>query len=290
MRIFGYGSLMWDGWENRPGFIRRDRVELRGYARCFNKASVVNWGSKDRPGPTLNLTKDDNASCHGIAFEFSGESRAAVHDYLVKREGRNFALSELKVWSPDGGNLSALVPLYNGRNVIQAATLSELVWLVSRAKGTSGSCVDYVKGVSDSLARLNIDDPAVTELWNAIRGHQRTLAYLDDVISRVASAPRILREPDPSAVASECHANCEAYIAAHPGFQIVHGWLAITTNFICPHSIVREAATNRLIDITPDPSGTGPLPFVEHVGSEREFAILREGRDGGVTHPAIESI
>jgi cation transport protein ChaC len=288
MWIFGYGSLMWDGWEDRPGFIRRNHAELRGYARCFNKASVSNWGSKERPGPTLNLIEDNDASCHGIAFEFSEESSAAILKYLSKREGRNFELCELEVRRPDGRVHSALAPLYRGRNVIQVRALNEMVLLVLSARGSSGACVDYVKGVADSLAKLNIDDPAVTNLWRAIRGHQRTVAYFDEVISRVEFAPKIPRQPDPLALANQCHANCEAYVVAHPGFQIVRGWLAIAPNFICPHSVVREIATNNLIDVTPDPTGTGLLPFVEHVGSESDFSTLRQGRDGGITHPAID--
>jgi hypothetical protein len=50
-----------------------------------------------------------------------------------------------------------------------------------------------------------------------------------------------------------------------------------------PHSIVGHMASGRLIDITPDPSDSA-FPFVEHSGSEADFAILRQGRDGGWLH------
>jgi cation transport protein ChaC len=40
--IFGYGSLMWDGWEEKFGCEERQVAELPGHVRTFNKASVKN--------------------------------------------------------------------------------------------------------------------------------------------------------------------------------------------------------------------------------------------------------
>ena len=67
MWIFGYGSLMWDGWEATFDCKRKERAVLKGYARSFTKASVKNWGSKTAPGP--------DASCYcrrGIRLPWRG--------------------------------------------------------------------------------------------------------------------------------------------------------------------------------------------------------------------------
>ena len=40
MWIFGYGSLMFDGWEAACGCVDRKCAELPGYRRAFNKKSV----------------------------------------------------------------------------------------------------------------------------------------------------------------------------------------------------------------------------------------------------------
>lgn len=41
MWVFGYGSLMWDGWEQEFGCLRRCVAVLKGYRRTFNKASSL---------------------------------------------------------------------------------------------------------------------------------------------------------------------------------------------------------------------------------------------------------
>lgn len=81
-----------------------------------------------------------------------------------------------------------------------------------------------------------------------------------------------------------CHENCEAFVACFPGHEVVRGWLVMSGHFCIPHSVVREKATGRLMDITPEPSGT-TIPLVEHWRSEEDFQALRGGRDGGWFHP-----
>jgi len=55
MWVFGYGSLMWDGWENSYGCLRKSIAVLNSCRRTFNKASMKNRGSKKAPCPTLSL-------------------------------------------------------------------------------------------------------------------------------------------------------------------------------------------------------------------------------------------
>ena len=39
--VFGYGSLMWDNWENQFQGTCKGKVILKGYHRSFNKKSCV---------------------------------------------------------------------------------------------------------------------------------------------------------------------------------------------------------------------------------------------------------
>ena len=126
MWVFGYGSLMWDGWQVGHGCIRRARAELHGYRRVFNKASVSNWGSKKCPCPTLNLTKSNSAHCQGMAFEFPDERKPGVLKYLTKREGPSFVLRPLPAQLESGVKITPLVPLYEGKNLICPTSIEQI--------------------------------------------------------------------------------------------------------------------------------------------------------------------
>ena len=169
MWIFGYGSLMTDGWEESYGCAQRAVAELHGYRRAFNKASVANWGTLGCPCPTLNLEFSADALCVGIAFEFPEMRRAEVEAYLAKREGKGFVLSEREIILQSAGAASASVSIYTGKNILPSATPQELVSCIKQARGTSGACADYVEGVHSQLALLGIDDPAVTHLQDLLR-------------------------------------------------------------------------------------------------------------------------
>jgi glutathione-specific gamma-glutamylcyclotransferase len=167
MWVFGYGSLMWDGWEKNRGCLRRSTAELKGYVRIFNKLSVSNWGSKADPGPTLNLVAGAG-SCRGVAFEFDEADRAGIVAYLEEREGKGFPLKELTIALDGEEDVETLVPLYQGRNVLAPTGIAEIAAMVLKAKGTSGSCASYIEGVVEHLRKLGINDPAVADLRAAL--------------------------------------------------------------------------------------------------------------------------
>ncbi|MCK4144371.1 gamma-glutamylcyclotransferase [Ralstonia nicotianae] len=171
MWVFGYGSLMADGWEAKFACTQRVVAELAGYRRAFNKASVANWGTATNPCPTLNLYQAADASCTGIAFEFPEDQRAEVETYLAKREGKNFVLQELQIAPQGAAPVLALVPIYAGHNIIHTTTSEELASCIRQANGKSGSCVEYVVGVYRQLEQLGIDDPAVTQVRALLQSH-----------------------------------------------------------------------------------------------------------------------
>lgn len=168
MWVFGYGSLMWDNWEAVFSCRRRAPATLAGYCRTFNKASVKNWGTRENPGPTLNLAPSATGACRGMAFEFSDQDDAAVLKYLTKREG-GFELRPVPITLDDGGAAIAIVPIYAcGKNLISGKSAAELIALVRTAKGESGHCANYVRNIARLLANAGIDDPVVTEFARAL--------------------------------------------------------------------------------------------------------------------------
>ncbi len=169
MWLFGYGSLMWDGWEDAYGCRTRTPADLDGHARVFNKKSLERWGTHDRPGLTLNLARHGtpSVSCRGVAFEFDDAARTDIEAYLSHRE--TCAATEVSLRLPDTTEVSALTYIYDGPRLIEAGLpLAERAAMILAAAGIAGSSYDYIKGVRAHLAALGVTDPEVDELWAAV--------------------------------------------------------------------------------------------------------------------------
>jgi len=140
MWIFGYGSLMWDGWEQNFGCLRNEEGHLRSFRRDFNKASTFRWGSKSAPGPTLGLEPDEGACCIGLAFEFSDDRSGEVLRYLKKREGSDFTLEQGTVQLRNGTLITAKIPTNDrrGRTYIGDKTIAERAAMARDASGRAG--------------------------------------------------------------------------------------------------------------------------------------------------------
>ena len=196
MRVFGYGSLMWDGWEQSWSCKSKTKATLKGLRRSFNKLSVKNWGTKNRPGLTLNLVPDDAGSCcEGVLFEFPPEKSDEVMSYLKTREGKGFEYREVTVETEDGSSTTAFVPLYVGKNIIAEKDIDKSVEMVSVAEGDSGTCIDYVRGIAQKLKEMGIEDVAVTELKDRLDG---ITAYSDTTGAVFSRSLSILETKLPS--------------------------------------------------------------------------------------------
>jgi cation transport protein ChaC len=178
MWVFGYGSLMWDGWEVPFGGVRTDRAVLSGYRRSFNKTSSERWGTREHPGPTLGLEQDAAAECIGTAFEIPEQQRAAVMAMLRTREGSSFALPELPIRLPDGRNVQAVTPVNDRtrRTYVGNVSVADRAAMARLATGEGGRCVDYVLNIHDRLRALNIEDAAVEEFAALLNAPQADAA------------------------------------------------------------------------------------------------------------------
>lgn len=170
MWVFGYGSLMWDGWEVEFGYVRQENATLRGYTRDFNKASVRNWGSPRNPGPTLGLDPSAESECIGRAFEFPESEKKNILRVLGKREGPSFLLEEKQVHLDSGDVVSAFVPVndHSLNTFIGNRTLDQRASMALVAHGTDGKCVDYIKNIFHKLRDFEIYDQTVERFWSLV--------------------------------------------------------------------------------------------------------------------------
>src|SRR6266540_5030931 len=156
MWVFGYGSLMWDGWEHPFGCARAEGAQLPSFRRDFNKASTYRWGTKSAPGPTLGLEPAEGASCAGLAFELQDGQSAEVIRYLRKREGDDFTIEEHSIQLSDGSQVIAIVPV-NYRTAATycgAMTIAQRASMARVASGKAGNCRDYVSGIREKLISM----------------------------------------------------------------------------------------------------------------------------------------
>lgn len=187
MRVFGYGSLMWDGWEQSFGCKNSAKATLKGLRRSFNKLSVKNWGTRKQPGLTLNLEQDNAGSCEGVVFQFPIEKSDEVMNYLKKREGQDFELREVSVEVEDGKSVTALVPIYTGRNIVSETDVDKLGDMVRAARGESGRCIDYLIGIDQKLEEMGIEDRAVKALKERLDGMKAYSDTTGEVFTKVLS-------------------------------------------------------------------------------------------------------
>ncbi|MER9249927.1 gamma-glutamylcyclotransferase [Mesorhizobium sp. M0590] len=171
MWVFGYGSLMWDGWQKKHGSGGAILAELPGYVRAFNKASILRWGTKADPGPTLNLVESDGGVCVGYAFEFPAAKKAEVLADLASREGKGFELRPMEVRLTGGQRVLAYTPVYIGKNLITGKSSVDLVAKARSARGVAGNCTDYILSIAEKLASLKISDKAVEDFASALEEH-----------------------------------------------------------------------------------------------------------------------
>src|SRR5258708_3380965 len=169
MWIFGYGSLMFDGWEAFCGCIDRKWADLPGYRRSFNKKSVESRGTREVPGLTLNLVRAAGHVCRGIAFAFEDDDRAS--QILLDLEKRDACKPRTFSVEVEGGRaVTGQVFIYEGRNLIDdSIPLADKARMVVKAAGMRGSDFDYVRDTYEGLKGVGVDDSAVTALWEAVK-------------------------------------------------------------------------------------------------------------------------
>lgn len=152
--VFGYGSLMW-----RPGFeyTRRHPGRLYGYRRALCILSYVYRGTRDCPGLVFGL--DAGGSCVGRVFRVGESVCRQAYGYLMEREMAQGVYTPR--WLPvatRSGRVTALCFVADRRHEHYTPSLPEhrLVDLIGRARGRSGSNLDYVVKTCRHLEELGM--------------------------------------------------------------------------------------------------------------------------------------
>lgn len=170
IRVFAYGSLMWNpGFEHSGSHTAR----LYGWHRAFCVYSHRYRGTPDAPGLVLGL--DRGGSCHGIVYRIA---RARARDTLSYLWDREMVLGVyrpriLTVRGPDGPvachafTVDRSHPQYAG-----GLPVDEMVRLIRQGTGLGGPNRDYLASTVRHLDVLGITDGPLHRLHERVEDNR----------------------------------------------------------------------------------------------------------------------
>ena len=167
--VFGYGSIIW-----RPAFPYSERRWgfVRGWIRRFWQASTDHRGVPEAPGLVATLIPCENATCWGMAYKVENGSRAEVLRKLDDRESGGYQRYWLPVQTEDKSIIPEVlvyVATKQNRNFVGDTSLDVMARRIRDAKGQSGSNIEYVLRLDESLKAAGVEDLHVTNLAEAVR-------------------------------------------------------------------------------------------------------------------------
>ena len=163
VRVFAYGSLMWD-----PCFAYRARHlgTLRGHRRSFCIWTARARGSPQRPGLGLGIVAGAGR-CQGLVYRLDRAAFEAALPDLWAREMYSgiYRPRWLEVES-EGGTAPALAFVIDPEHAQYAGemALEAKARLIAHAHGRYGPCRDYLANTARALAAHGIEDWEVATL------------------------------------------------------------------------------------------------------------------------------
>lgn len=168
IRVFGYGSLMWnpcfDVTECRKGI-------LHDYHRGFSIWSVFARGTPDCPGLGFALEEKPGAYCEGMIFTLPATTEAADLLPLWEREmWTNTYQTEWVTVSVEDQDVCALtfVVSKDHRQYAGDLPITEKARYIAEAAGKYGTCYEYLSETVREMRSQDIKDAELDALLAAV--------------------------------------------------------------------------------------------------------------------------
>jgi cation transport regulator ChaC len=167
--VFGYGSLMW-----RPAFpfVEQRPAVVHGFSRRLEQGSPDHRGTPERLGRVATLVEDPGARCGGLCYALPPAEAEAILALLDEREQGGYDRTEVEAFplAGRGTPLRAITWIARPGNPwhLGAAPFEAMVAQIVEARGPSGTNVEYVLRLSETLRALRIDDDHVFSLARAV--------------------------------------------------------------------------------------------------------------------------
>ena len=181
MWVFGYGSLVW-----RPDFpyIEKYPAELNGWSRRFYQGSTDHRGIPGAPGRVVTLLPSEGESCWGMVYRLEPGKEGSILDALDYREKNGYEREYVEVHlrgdyrslSGESTISDTLVYFANASNpdYLGEAPLLDMAGQIARSHGPSGSNVEYLFRLAESLRAFAVEDTHVFSLEAEVQRLLRT--------------------------------------------------------------------------------------------------------------------
>ena len=173
--VFGYGSLIWNPALH---FTEKLRGKIHGYHRRFCLWSTIGRGSPSKPGLMLGLER--GGSCKGIFYKIDRREIRTELDIVFRRELITDAYRPTWVSArvSDKSPFKAIAFVINRDHNRYAGTLDDetMIRTIAEAKGTLGSCSDYLYETVLQLDNLGMPDGRLASIARHVRQKEHELA------------------------------------------------------------------------------------------------------------------
>jgi cation transport protein ChaC len=173
--VFGAGSLIWDP-RFEPAETRT--ATLTAYRRAFSFWTIRSRGSFEHPG--LGLALEPGGTCAGVAFRLPDARRDDILEALWRREMSGGVY--VPTWADadtEAGPIRALGFAANRdhRNYAGILPQEDSARIIATARGTRGTCHEYLSLLVEALDRYGLDCPETLDLHRRV---QAELALLGE--------------------------------------------------------------------------------------------------------------
>lgn len=172
MWVFAFGSLMWN-----PCFEYDAMAAglLRGYDRKFHIWTTRARGTPDNPGLGLCL-EDCAGGCRGVVYRLVEDDVDDAWERLWEREMGSGVYRPVwvAVETEEHGRVPALTFVVNRDHSHYAGPMpiDRMARIMAGAAGTYGLCRDYLAGTIAEMRKLNVVDPELEALLEAVDAHE----------------------------------------------------------------------------------------------------------------------
>jgi cation transport protein ChaC len=172
--LFGYGSLIWN-----PAikFSEKNVGIIYGYHRSFCLWSTIGRGTPEKPGLMLGLRR--GGCCKGVFYRIDAVDVRTELDIVFQRELITSAYRP--VWltarfgNRTGDRAIAFVMNQDHERYSGSLKIETIAKIIAEAKGSLGSCSEYLYETVEKLNDLGIPDQNLISLVKEVRAREQNL-------------------------------------------------------------------------------------------------------------------